>query len=322
MFKKRIYVFGYVFLLAFFAVYLCFKIQERDMIIQLNNHNLSPDAYVVKFKQNITMYSLNQKLGSSNLSDLQVHYQDQSNQKITYFYGKGDYLDLPIISGKTFNEKAFSSTVETLIAGKDWQDKFYKPKDQNYLKINQHYLPVIGVMGDSYKSKLDSQLFIAPSVSQQQAASVKDFRVVIDGSKALTAAKLKQTLGQVTVKRMVNNNFLAVHESWLASHLAQALGLGLIVILLMVEVYIWLLTSTKYYHESNFLKIAPKQFLFAEWRSFSICQLLGLGLGSLAAAFYYNLMSYGLVAVVIIGLLLLSSVGFYILLKKKMQKIE
>ena len=103
MFKKRIYVFFYIFLVAFFSVYLCFKIQERDMIIQLNNHNLSPNTYRVTLKQNVTLYDLNQKIEKTDLlNNVQVHYQDCENKNVTYFYGKGSFTAPPMLSGHFF----------------------------------------------------------------------------------------------------------------------------------------------------------------------------------------------------------------------------
>ena len=37
------------------------------MIIQLNNHNLSPNTYSVTLKQNVTLYDLNQKIEKTDL---------------------------------------------------------------------------------------------------------------------------------------------------------------------------------------------------------------------------------------------------------------
>ena len=55
------------------------------MIIQLNNHNLSPNTYRVTLKQNVTLYDLNQKIEKTDLlNNVQVHYQDCENKNVTF----------------------------------------------------------------------------------------------------------------------------------------------------------------------------------------------------------------------------------------------
>ena len=48
--------------LAFFAVFIFFQVQQRDIVIRLNDHNLSRDTYQVELKQNLTAAQINQKL--------------------------------------------------------------------------------------------------------------------------------------------------------------------------------------------------------------------------------------------------------------------
>ena len=68
------------------------------MIIQLNNHNLSPNTYRVTLKQNVTLYDLNQKIEKTDLlNNVQVHYQDCENKNVTYFYGKGSFTAPPML---------------------------------------------------------------------------------------------------------------------------------------------------------------------------------------------------------------------------------
>ena len=62
MLKKGLWLVIYTALLAFLSVFIFFKIQERDLIIQLNNHNLSLDAFHVVLKQPLTLDVFEEKI--------------------------------------------------------------------------------------------------------------------------------------------------------------------------------------------------------------------------------------------------------------------
>jgi hypothetical protein len=54
--------------LAFLAVFIFFQIQQRDVVIKLNDHNLSMDAYQVRLKKNWTAAQIDQKLNDAKKS--------------------------------------------------------------------------------------------------------------------------------------------------------------------------------------------------------------------------------------------------------------
>lgn len=320
MFKKRIYVFFYVFLVALFSVYLCFKIQERDLIIQLNNHNLSSNTYRVTLRQNTTLYDLNQKIeDSGELGRVQIHYQDCENRNVTYFYGKGSFTAPPMLSGHFFSDSDFKSNVATVVVGKNWQNRLYRPKDQAYLKWNGRYVPVIGIMGDEYSSDLDNQVFISLSTDQLRNAYSNNYRILIDGPEDLKAGSIRKALGTSSVKHQVTNHFIVSDESWLASHWAQALGIIMVIVLMLGEIVFWIITSKRSYNETIFLKVDMPRFIFAEWRAFSICIALGLGLGGMAGTMIYNLTTVVPVACFLGGMFVVSSGLFYLLLRHQMK---
>ena len=116
VFKRKFVFVIYIALLAFLSVYLFFKIQERDIIIRLNNNNLSLDAYKVTPKQNSSLAAFSEKVkNASALDDIQIHYQSKKDPRITYFYGKGDYDVPPMISGHFFSNADFDSAVPLLV---------------------------------------------------------------------------------------------------------------------------------------------------------------------------------------------------------------
>ena len=145
IFRNKLLIILYVCLLAFCSVWVFFKIQERDIVNQLNNHNLSQNAYEVVMKGTTSLEDINNKISnSSKIDDVQVHYQDKKNSNLTYFFGKGDYSTTPMVSGSFFADNDFNSEVTVALVGKNIAKKLYKPKDQDYLKVNSGYLPVLG----------------------------------------------------------------------------------------------------------------------------------------------------------------------------------
>lgn len=139
MFRKNIIVVFFAGLLAFLSVFCFYRIQERDFMIKLNNHNLSADAFKFTLKDNVSLAQLNQKIQNNpKIDDIQLHYQDKQNKNITYFFGKGDFETPPMISGNFFSKNDFSTQVTVAVVGKNLSKKLYRPKDQEYLLLNLH----------------------------------------------------------------------------------------------------------------------------------------------------------------------------------------
>ena len=62
IFRNKLLIILYVCLLAFCSVWVFFKIQERDIVNQLNNHNLSQNAYEVVMKGTTSLEDINNKI--------------------------------------------------------------------------------------------------------------------------------------------------------------------------------------------------------------------------------------------------------------------
>lgn len=321
MFKRKFVFVIYIALLAFLSVYLFFKIQERDIIIRLNNNNLSLDAYKVIPKQKSSLAAFNEKVKNTNaLDDVQIHYQSKQDPHVTYFYGKGDYAVPPMVSGHFFSNSDFDSAVPLLVVGKNYQDKLYQPKDQAYLKLNGQYVPVIGIMGEQYTSDLDDQIFIAASAQTLTELNTSQYRIVLDMTTPLSAKVLKKDLALATVKSLVDKNFIISHESWLSSHLAQVLGLSAVVIGILAQMLLWLLASGKRFAEATFLKADKVRFIFDEWRTYSLWLALGLGSGTLFGVLYFQMTSYLALSFYLLGIYGVCSVSFYLLIKARLKK--
>src|SRR5699024_10965843 len=101
IFRNKLLIILYVCLLAFCSVWVFCKIQDRDIVNKLNNHNLSENAYEVVMTRKTSLEDINNMISNSIKSDdVQVHYQDKKNSNLTYFFGKGDYNATPMVSGR------------------------------------------------------------------------------------------------------------------------------------------------------------------------------------------------------------------------------
>ncbi len=94
-------------------------------MIQLNNHNLTPpDAYRVVLKTKMTMQEFTDRLNSDeSLSNVQVHFQDKKNKRVTYFYGIKNFPVPPMLTGNFFDDDDFNSAVAVAVVGEKLQKK-------------------------------------------------------------------------------------------------------------------------------------------------------------------------------------------------------
>ncbi|KRM07916.1 hypothetical protein FC89_GL002025 [Liquorilactobacillus ghanensis DSM 18630] len=292
MLKKRLWLVIYTALLAFLSVFIFFKIQERDLIIQLNNHNLSLDAYHVVLKKPLTIEEFENKIDQDQkLPSLQIHFQSPK-KNTTYFFGTGDFAAPPMISGSFFPAGDFKSDVSVMVVGKDWKNKLYTPKDQSYLKRHGHYYPVLGIMGDKYRSDLDRQLFILPSTSARKKLLANHFRIIVDGKQKLTSSQLKAALPLDKISRLKSKKLFVSQGSWTVAHWAEVLGLLVVVIGFILGTVLWRLLARQRYHEARFLQKTSQTFIFEEWCYYALFSGVGLIFGLIAGMIIFNMYDY------------------------------
>ena len=317
--KNRLWLLFYAVLLAFLSTFVFFKIQERDLIIQLNNHNLSQDAYQVKLKQRQTLEEFENKITNvTALPSLQVHFQ-VPHKKITYFFGKGNFAIPPLVKGSFFSSKDLKSDVAVAVVGKDQQKKLYTPKDQSYLKYQGHYYPVLGVMGDKYHSALDQQIFFIPSLQQRKKLLANHFKIIIDGKKGLKAKQLEIALN-VKATRLQTKQLFVSQGSWIAGHLTELLSLVLILAGFLVAAAFWLIFARQRFQEARFLNKSRSTFCFEEWESFALLNGLGMVFGILGGIMFFSISSYFYLLIFDLVTFLLSNFALIYGLKKVTDK--
>lgn len=323
MFKKKFFVILYTMILAFLGVLTFYKIQERNLIIQLNNHNLSASAYRIKLKNNTNINDLDNQLSAAGkLDDIQVHYQDKKNKNITYFYGKGDFATPPMISGSFFSTDDFASDVTVAVVGKNVAKKLYKPQDQAYLKLHGNYIPVIGVMGDTKSSQLDNQIFIAESQLKTVKMSTSKYKIVIDAKEPMKKKEITESLAIKSITRLVSNKFIVPQSTWIVQHWTQMLCLIAIVFGLLGELLLWIASSKRNYLAARFLDMSSRKYAFEEWKSYSLYTGLGTLIGTLIGNLFLSLNSLVGALCYSIGTYLCMSILFFILVNKSINKVE
>lgn len=293
MLKKNVIVVILSGLLAFFSVFLFYRIQERDYLFQLDNHNLSADAFKFSLKNNETLYQLNQQIKNSPLlEDVQLHYQDKNDKNITYFFGKGDFATPPMISGNFFSKNDFETKVTVAVVGKNIAKKLYQPKDQAYLLLNGQYIPVLGVMGDKESSALDNQIFISASSDILMQLNTANYKLRLDGYTPISKKDLMTSLPTSSVTKLVSQKLILSKDAWLNLHYQQILGLLGIIACFIIGAILWSLSLHQAFQQAIFLQKTRKKFVFEAWENYSLFNGLGIILGTFLGCLWYSLNSY------------------------------
>ncbi|KRL98007.1 MAG: ABC transporter permease [Liquorilactobacillus satsumensis] len=308
---------------VFCSVFLFVKLQQRTLMIQLNNHNLTPDAYRVVLKTKMTMQEFTDRLNSDeSLSNVQVHFQDKKNKRVTYFYGIKNFPVPPMLTGNFFDDDDFNSAVAVAVVGKNYKKKLYLPKDQSYLKFQGNYLPVVGVMGDSYHTELDNQLFISPSIEMRSKMVANNYRIVIDGKTPLSKKKLTSVLGAAQVSHANRQHLLIEQDSWIVSHWKELIGLIFVGIGLLAIPFLWALLGNRRYRELLLANDDQRRLVYIEWEFFALFSGLGVLFGGLAGMLFFELDSYVGLLSYDIAFYLVNNLIFIRLISKKIKDLK
>lgn len=291
--KKNVIVVLLAGLLAFGSVFLFYRIQERDYLFQLDNHNLSADAFKFTLKNNESLYQLNQQVKASpSLNDVQLHYQDKNNKNITYFFGKGDFATPPMISGNFFSKNDFETKVTVAVVGKNVAKKLYQPKDQAYLLLNGQYIPVLGVMGDKQASALDNQIFISASSENLMKLNTANYKLRLDGYAPISKKEMLTSLNLASLTKLVSQKLILSKDAWINLHYQQILGLLVIIIAFIIGAILWNFSLHQAFYQALFLQKNPKKFIFEAWERYCLFNGIGIILGVLVGCLWFSLNSY------------------------------
>lgn len=323
MLTKRLFLLLYTAVLALASVFLFVKIQQRSLIIQLDNHNLSAAAYHVTLSKKETIWDATQAIEKNkNIKNVQIHFQDKKNKHLTYFFGTGTFGVPPMINGSFFGTGTFDSEVEVAVVGKNYEKKLYEPKDQEYLKISNKYVPVLGVMGDKYSSQLDKQIFIAPSIEKSKQLTANNYRIIIDGKKALNRNVLKSVLDAKAVEHLAQKHFLINQDSWILDHFQELLILAALFILFVVGTIIWIISNGKRQRSLLGQGKESRQLLFEEWEFYALLSGLGTIFGVMGGMLITDLTNYIPLLIYNISGVILANIIYILVLRKRLKRSE
>ncbi|MEE5987169.1 hypothetical protein L1O48_00385 [Ligilactobacillus equi] len=319
VFKKKFLIVVAAAVLAFISAFAFYQIQEKDVVIRLDNHNLSQDAYRMKFKAGTNLAEVVTKTRKSTLKDVQLHFQTQQ-KNVTYFYGKGNFATPPMVSGNFFSQASFVSDVPTAVVGKNLEKQLYKPQAQAYIKIKGNYIPVIGIMGSKYHSELDQQIFIAVAPENLVQKKANAYHVLIDGKNRLEKADIKRAFHPRSFRHVSYGTFIIAKRTWIKEHSTQVLILVGVVVGYLILLLIWFFTSRKNFQQLRFLNDDRQRFVFQEWEFYTLFIGLGLVLGTIVGMMIYSMTSYSWLLIFNGGGMLIDSLFFLWILNVRVKR--
>ncbi|MDK1726415.1 ABC transporter permease [Dellaglioa algida] len=321
MMRRRYIFIVVILLLTFFTTFLFFKMQEKDLITKLDNHNLSENAYVLKTKeQNLDNYNAT-LVNSKKITDFQIHYQVKNKKNVSYFYAKGSYEQPPMISGTFFSSNDFLSEVPVAVVGRNVSKTLYSPFHQQYYKLNGQYVAVIGIMGDKYNSELDNQIFIAMSDANPSKLKAENANIILDSKDLMTKPTLTSKLANTTVSKQVKADLILTNHSWIRRHWQQTIGLLAVIAGVALATYIWVVGVSKQIRNQKFIKQSNKLIIWNNLLIYTGSFLVGGLLGTAIGQSQFSIKTNTMILYEFEGsLFIIASVIFYFVINRKVTK--
>lgn len=287
--KKHYIVCLLTALMTLVAVYGFNHWQNSMSMLQLNNHNLSANAVLVKTKQNTSVARFFQLVKQSSLSDLQVQLISKQTPNLTYFFGTGDYPEPTMKTGRFFSASDFTSAQPVAVVGKNLANQLYQPKDQAYIKLNGQYVPVIGVMGGKYNTQLDNQIFVAGAVNLMGKTTIDNYHIWLDAATLPQVTPLKKHLHLKSIK---HTSLVKIANPKHQSLDYKALVLlCVVVIAVLLQGLLWVKTSLVA-QIKLLAKFERSVFVFQNWWVYTVFCGLGMLSGLLWGGVMIKLTSY------------------------------
>jgi ABC-type antimicrobial peptide transport system permease subunit len=179
---EGILVVSYVFITIVFMTIL-FNLYNNIELSKIARGYLS-DKYI-----EIELLS---KLDEKNWSDLlksvmpensYLYRYDSSNEEnVIGIYRREKFKNPPLKEGRFLDEDECLKNNKIAVVGQGLQHRIIKNNNKEYIVINGDYYEVIGIMGASYKSRLDGMIFIPIKVLEGYTGISGE--IIIDGIKS------------------------------------------------------------------------------------------------------------------------------------------
>lgn len=179
----------------------------------LRHGGLSEQALVYKSNSAEHVSTAVAKLNANKkLKNYQVHFA--VNGHLTYFFGKGNYASVPVVSGNMMTSRDFQASLPVAVVGQNVAAKAYSTASQKYLKLKGQYLPIIGVVGTRGDNRLNDQIFISASSERHTLdPALKDVEILVDGADAQHTTIFSRIFGGAKPQRILYSN-AQNHKGW------------------------------------------------------------------------------------------------------------
>lgn len=261
--KKKIFL-DVILVVLTFLMFLCFRQNEqRNNESRLNRNGLSVNSLIVNGAKDQPLETAVQQIAKSPLKNYQIQFVSQTDPNFSYIYAKGHInSQLPLISGRLFNENDYESEVPFVVLGTDLTKKTYQPQEQSYYLFNNHYYAVIGVTGVTEKSAINQHVFISLSPNQDLSPTVttSQFRIIYDPTvqKSSDTKKLQQLLHATGSNRLVDSSSITrERQGWFAR--SGMIITQVILLLALMIIISWILSylvifASKQFNLGSFLQ--------------------------------------------------------------------
>ncbi|WP_125570396.1 ABC transporter permease [Lacticaseibacillus songhuajiangensis] len=179
----------------------------------LSHGGMSESAYVYNSKSSRTMRRAVELLDQNKtLQNYQVQFAP--NSKTSYFFAKGSYTGVPLLSGHMMSSADYKSTLPVAVVGKNVAAQSFSTATQKYLHRDGTYIPITGVVGTSRKNALNDHVFISASSTRTTFnPELKDVEILVDGADAQHTHILSKIFGGATPRRIISSN-AQKHDNW------------------------------------------------------------------------------------------------------------
>lgn len=193
----------------------------------LSHGGMSESAYVYSSKSTQSMRRTVELLDQNKtLQNYQVQFAPNSHT--SYFFAKGSYTGVPLLSGHMMGSADYQSTLPVAVVGKNVAARAFSTATQKYLHLNGTYIPITGVVGTSRKNALNNHVFISASSTRHNFnPQLKDVEILVDGADAQHTHILSRIFGNATPRRIIYSNAQKHDNWWERNGLAMLAMIGL-----------------------------------------------------------------------------------------------
>lgn len=301
MWKKIINLFV-IGLLVYFLIGTFSQNDKRSNRVRLDNNGLSNNALVFPTQSNDSVKEALTNVEKSIKEDDQFQIQFIASNNITYVFSKGILMNLPLTQGRKFTLEEFNADVPLAMVGSNVKDNVYLTQLQNYYRLNDQYISIVGFTGSDETKKLNEKIFISVnSRSMPTNLRLNQVKVVGDGPEVIEhPGHFASIFHSPKGRKFLPSEIPIIGSGWLKHSWVFFLS-GIILFIFMVLAIVWQFENTG----NNKKKYVDLKNIILDVLIVSVVLAIGIQTK-------YIINKYILIAVVYLFLLLSIGLGRYL----------